>query len=425
MPEWLMIVILFIGSLLINLPIWVALGIATVGTLMVSGAIPLDFFTQVLYNSADSFPILAVPFFMLAGDIMLEGGISDRLVKLAQTMVGHRRGSLGIIMVLTSAVFAAISGSGPATVAAVGGILIPYMYAENYDRSYTCGLAAAAGALGPVIPPSIIFVVYGIAAQVSITDLFMAGFVPGIVMALALIIFNQINAKKHNFGLMQPKASRPERLKALRRAIWSLLMPVIILGGIYSGMCTPTEAAVLACVYGLVVGVFIHKQIKLKSLVPILARTARTTGMVLVLVGTATAFGRLLAHEQIPVLITDFIYSISQNKYVILLIINVFLFFVGMIMDPLASVVILAPLLLNVVKPLGVSPLHFGVIMTMNLVIGLCTPPVGGNLFVAVGIGGIKVETLMKWLYPMIGVLFIVLLIFTYIPALSLFLVGG
>jgi len=422
MSNGLLIFLLFAGALLLNIPIALSLGIATVGTILITGILPMEFFVQTLFNSTDSFPLLAVPFFVLAGDIMMEGGISTRLVNLSKAFIGNVTGSMGIITVVTSAIFAAISGSGPATVAAVGGIMIPIMLEENYDRSFACGLAAASGALGPIIPPSICFVMYGIIAQVSITDLFMAGFIPGIFMAATLIVFAYIMAKKHKFGHVREPATSKEKLRAVNDAKWAIMVPVIILGGIYSGIFTPTEAAIVACDYGLIVGIFVYKELKLKNIVPILARTALTSGYVLILVGCATAFGRLLAIEQIPNAIADFIYSISTNKYVILLIINILLFIVGMFMDTLASIIILAPLLLNIVVPLGVDPLHFGLIMVMNLVIGMCTPPVGVNLFVASGLGGISVEQTMKWLLPMIGVLLIVLMIFTYSPGLSMFL---
>jgi len=422
MSNGLLIFLLFAGALLLNIPIALSLGIATVGTILITGILPMEFFVQTLFNSTDSFPLLAVPFFVLAGDIMMEGGISTRLVNLSKAFIGNVTGSMGIITVVTSAIFASISGSGPATVAAVGGIMIPIMFEENYDHSFACGLAAASGALGPIIPPSICFVMYGIIAQVSITDLFMAGFIPGIFMAAALIIFAYIMSKKHKFGHVRKPATAKEKLRAVNDAKWAILVPIIILGGIYSGIFTPTEAAIVACDYGLIVGIFVYKELKLKNIVPILARTALTSGYVLILVGCATAFGRLLAIEQIPNAIADFIYSISTNKYVILLIINILLFIVGMFMDTLASIIILAPLLLNIVVPLGVDPLHFGLIMVMNLVIGMCTPPVGVNLFVASGLGGISVEQTMKWLLPMIGVLLIVLMIFTYSPGLSMFL---
>jgi C4-dicarboxylate transporter DctM subunit len=422
MSNGLLIFLLFTGSLLLNIPIPISLGIATIGTILISGSLPLEFFVQALFNSSDSFPLLAVPFFVLAGDIMLEGGISKRLVNFSKALIGNVTGSMAIITVLTSAIFAAISGSGPATVAAVGGIMIPAMIAEKYDKSFACGLAAAAGALGPIIPPSICFVMYGIIAQVSITDLFMSGFVPGIVMAVVLIIFCYIVSKKNNFGQLRERTTTKEKLHAFNDAKWAILVPVIILGGIYSGVFTPTEAAIVACDYGLLVSIFIYKEIRLNNILSILARTTLTSGMVLILVGCATSFGRLLAIEQIPVAITAFIYSISTNKAIVLLIINIFLFFVGMFMDTLASIIILAPLLLNIVVPLGVKPLHFGIIMVMNLVIGMCTPPVGVNLFVASSLGGIPIEQTMKWLAPMIVVLLVVLMIFTYSPTLSTFL---
>lgn len=423
MEQGIFIFAIFFIALLMNVPVAFSLGIASVATILFYNLLPLGFVIQAFFSSGDSFPLLAVPFFILAGDIMMQGGISTRLIDFCKTMMGTKRGGLGVITVFASMIFASISGSGPATVAAIGGILIPAMIDEGYDEGYACSLGASAGALGPIIPPSIAFVMYGVIAQVSITDLFIAGIAPGLLMTIALIIFVKVTSKKHKFGVIREKATKKEKLKALKEAIWALMVPVIILGGIYGGIFTPTESAVVACVYGIIVGIFVYKEIKIKDLPNIFAKSALTSGTVLVLIGCATAFGRILALQQIPTMIATAILSVTSNKIIILLLINVLLFITGMFMETLAAIVILAPLMLSIVTPLGISPLHFGMIMVLNLVIGQCTPPVGVNLYVAARVGNIKLEKMFKWLIPMIGVLLIVQMLITYIPAFSTVLV--
>lgn len=420
--QGLVMLLVFTGALFLNIPVGYSLGIASVSLIMAYKILPLGFVIQALFSSGDSFPLLAVPFFILAGDIMMQGGISKRIVNFARTMMGNSYGGLGIITVFTCMIFAAISGSGPATVAAIGGILIPAMIEEGYDKGFACSLGAASGALGPIIPPSIAFVVYGVIANVSITDLFIAGIIPGILMAIALIIFVKITCKKHKFGIVREKATGAEKWKSFKEAFWSLLVPVIILGGIYGGIMTPTESAIIACNYGIIVGLFVYKEIKFKELPQIFAKSALTSGTVLILIGFATAFGRILTLQHIPTMISSAILGITSNKYIILLLINILLFLTGMLMETLAAIVILAPLMLSIVQPLGIDPLHFGMIMVVNLVIGMCTPPVGVNIFVASRLADMPIEKMFKWLTPMIGVLLVVLMIITYVPQLSTFL---
>ena len=435
MEQGILLFAIFFLALFLNVPVAFSLGIASVVVILIYDILPLGFVIQAFFSSSDSFPLLAVPFFILAGDIMMQGGISSRLIDFTKTMGGTKRGGLGVITVIASMIFASISGSGPATVAAIGGILIPEMIKEGYDEGYACSLGASAGALGPIIPPSICFVMYGVIAQVSITELFIAGVVPGILMAMALVIFVKITSNKYEYGVIRPKATAKERLKAFNEieikkmtfkafkdAIWSLAVPVIILGGIYGGIITPTEAAIVACVYGIIIGLFVYKEITIKDLPEILAKSALTSGTALVLVGCATAFGRILALLHISTAIASAILSITDNTILIMLLINVVLFITGMFMETLAAIVILGPLMLSLVTPLGIDPVHFGMIMVVNLVIGQCTPPVGVNLYVAARVGNIKLERMFKWLIPMIGVLLIVLMFVTYIPQLSLLL---
>ena len=413
------IFIFFAVALLLNLPIAISLGISAVMFLLLLSSLPVDLVIQSYISGVDSFPLLAVPFFILAGDIMVEGGISIRLVRFSMSLMKNIRGALGLVAVLTAAIFAAISGSGPATVAAVGSVMIPSMIRNGYDRSFTCALLASAGTLGPVIPPSICFIIYGLVAQQSITDLFIAGVIPGLMMAGALMLVVRFVAKRYNYGAASETVSVRE---AFGEAKWSLLVPGIILGGIYGGLFTPTEAAVIACMCAIFIGIFIYKEITFTGLYAVFARAALVNGTVLILVATATAFGRLLAMEGVPRLLTAQLMAFSNNKFVILLLINVFLFLVGMVMETLAAVIILAPLFLTLIVPLGVNPIHFGVIMTVNLVIGMCTPPVGVNLFVAARIGSVPIEVMFKWLAALLGALAVVLFLVTYIPQLSLFL---
>ena len=422
--SWVTLMILFMAGLLLNLPIAFALGAASIIFLLFFTSLPIDMFIQACFSGIDSMPLLAVPFFILAGEIMLVGGISKRLIDVAKSCINKIPGALGVVTAVSSAFFAAISGSGPATVACIGGITIPEMKKDKYDPSFASAIAAVSGTLGPVIPPSIVFIVYGVSVNVSITKLFIAGVIPGFLMVLALCIWVYIVSRKHNYGLSaEAHASIMPVSKALMNGIWAMLVPVIILGGIYGGFFTPTEAAIVSCVYGILVGALIYRELTVRAFVEALRKAALTTGTVLILVATATAFGRLVAMSGLTELISTGMPSLTDNVVVLLLLINVFLFIVGMFMETLAATIILAPILLQVVAPYNVNPIHFGVIMCVNLVIGMCTPPVGVNLFVATRIGKVSIEQMVRPLLPAIGALLIVLMLVTYIPGLSLFLI--
>lgn len=332
-------------------------------------------------------------------------------------------GGLAIVTIITCMVFAAISGSGPATVAAIGSIMIPAMIQQGYDPGFSAALNACSGTLGPIIPPSIIFIVYGIVAEVSISDLFLAGFLPGFIMTGALCLTAYVISRKRGYRGLDHRASFREVLEAANEAKYGLLMPIVILGGIYGGIFTPTEAAIIAVDYGLIVGIFIHKEMHLRDLWDVLRRSALTSGSVLIIVGLATVFGNLLTLEGVPMAVANFIVSLSNNKYVILFLINIFLLFVGCVMESLAAIIILTPILLPVVKAVGVDPLHFGIILAVNLVIGMVTPPVGVNLFVASSVSKLRVEVIAKNAVPFIGTLLVALAIVTYVPWFSLVLV--
>ncbi len=428
----------------LNVPIAMALSLCCMFFVWIIGGLPMSMIMQSFFSSVNSFSLLAVPFFILAGELMMAGGISKRLVNVCSVFMRNITGSLGLITIVTCTLFASISGSGAATVAAIGGIMVPYMLEARYDKAYAASLAAASGSLGPVIPPSISFIMYGIIAQVSITELFIAGIVPGLVMAGCLIVFNYFVCKKFGFGKdlkkegyvasktseaidaaaakAEAKSAEPEMSKAktIVDAIPALLVPVIILGGIYGGVFTPTEAAVVACVYALIVGVFIYRELKIPEIFSAFGKTCYTGGTVILLVCGATAFGRLLTIEQVPTSMAEFVLGISTNPIVVLLFINIFLFIVGMFMETLSAIIILSPLLLAMVEPLGINPVHFGVIMVVNLVIGQCTPPVGVNIFISAKQAQISIGGMMKWLIAVILVLIVALLCITYFTPLSL-----
>ncbi len=424
MNPGLLLLLIFIGVLFLNVPIAFALGVAAMAVMYFCGTFSLDFMAQISFNAADSFTLLAVPFFVLAGDIMVAGGISNRLVKFGTVMLSSTRGALGMITVFVSMIFAAISGSGPATVAAVGGILLPSMIARNYDKAFAGTLAAAAGSLGPVIPPSLCMIMYGVVVGVSITDLFLGGMLPGILRGVSLRLYTHRAAVRHGYGETPVRHTGREKLRALNEGKWSLLVPVIILGGIYTGVFTPTESAVIACDYALFIGIFVYRELSFKDIPRILINTTLTSGTMIIILACAAAFGKVLTMERIPAMIAAALLGVTDNVFVILLLINVFLLLVGMLMESLAAIIILAPLLITIVKPLGVDPLHFGIIMTMNLSIGMFTPPVGVNLFVASRIGNIPIENMFKWVLPMVATLVTVLLLVTFIPGIATFLPG-
>ena len=420
------IIIMVIGLivfLLLRIPIAYSIGLASMLALLFGKGLGIDYLTQTLFNANNSFTLLAVPFFILAGDLMLAGGVSKRLVNCIQMYLGSISGSLAIITVVACMIFAAISGSGPATVAAMGGIMIPIMIEENYDRGFSCSLASAAGSLGPVIPPSVIFVMYGVTAGVSISDLFIAGITPGIIIGVVLIIYAKVLVKKNNWGIKKPKATVRGKLIATKDAIWAILVPVIILGGIYSGIFTPTEAAVVACVYAIIIGFFVYKELTFKKLYEVFKRSTLTLGSAIIIVAFSSIFGRILTIQQVPQTLATFLTGITDSKILILIVINIFLFFVGMFMETLSAVLILAPILVPIAIAYGISPIHFGVLMTINLALGLCTPPVGVNTYVASSLGGIKIEEMIKSLLPLIGVMFVTILLISFIEPSSMWLV--
>ncbi len=410
--------------LLFSVPIGICLGLATmVVMIFVDGTPPMVLLARSVVTGADSFPLIAVPLFILAGDLMQHGGMSRRIVGFANALIGHIRGGLAYVNVLACVFFAAISGSSPATVAAIGSNMIPEMEKVGYTRKFSGALTASSGMIGVMIPPSIPFIIYGVTAEVSIGKLFLAGIVPGILFALMFMLVARILLR--NDTTVQESTttfSGAGVWQSFRTSIWALLVPGIILGGIYSGVFTPTEAGAVAVVYAMFIGIFVYRDITIRDLPEILAGSAKTSGTILILVIMATAFGRLITLARIPTELAATITSLSDNPIMILLLINLLLLVIGMFMETISSIIIMTPILLPVATALGVDPIVFGVILTVNLAIGFCTPPLGVNLFVASGISGVSIEKLSRAILPFFVGMIVLLMLITYIPAISLFL---
>ena len=408
--------------LLIGAPIAVSLGIATIVTMVATTNISLTTIATACFSGLESFPLMAIPFFMLAGSLMKSGGISRRILAFADALVGWITGATGMVTIVASMFFAALSGSSPATVTAIGSMTIPQMKEEGYDSAYATAIVAAAGTIGVIIPPSIPFVIYGVSAQCSISDLFIAGVIPGILIGVVLMLMNYFSCRTHHYGKKHSSSGR-HLLATLKDSIWALLVPVIILGGIYGGIFTPTESAVAAIVYSFFVGMFVYKEMTWKSFLSAVKETVLTNGQTTFLVGISMSFARFLTMSQVPTSVAKSILNIS-NPLAILLVINLFLLVVGCFIDNISSTVILTPIFLPIITGLGMSPVQFGIIMTVNLAIGFITPPYGCNLFFASAISGVSVVNIAKKILPMIGVMLLVLLALTLFPGLSLGLLG-
>lgn len=419
--------------LIMGAPIAVCLGVSSIAAMLVQGAgRPLDTvmsaMPQMFSSSMSKFVLLAIPYFILAGNIMDKAQISKRLINLAEACVGHLRGGLAIVCVIVSCFFAAISGSGPATVAALGLVMIPGMIRSGYSPSFSAALMASAGAIGVIIPPSITFVVYGsIASGVGIGDLFKAGVIPGLIMGAALIAAALILGRKANLVKL-PKASWHDRWVAFKEAFWGLLMPVIILGGIYGGFFTPTEAAAVAAIYGIIVGL-ITRKLNLRDLWDLLVDSVSQTAVVMLIVGTASLFSYALTLTGIAADASSALIEISGgNKYIFLLIVNVILLIAGCFIDANSAMYIIVPILTPVAAALNIDLVHLGCIMVFNLAVGLVTPPVGVNLYVGCGIAGIKLKSICKSVMPLIIAAIIALLLVTYVEPISMILpnlIGG
>lgn len=417
----------FFILLILNVPISVCLGVSAIAALIYDGA-SLTIVATNMYSGISKFLLLAIPFFVLSGNIMAKAGISQRLIRFVDSCVGHKRGGIAIVCVIVACFFGAISGSGPATVAALGAVLIPAMIEQGgFSAPFATALMATASSIAIVIPPSIAFVVYASISGESIGDLFMAGIIPGILMGVALAVVVLMEVKKKNIQVTRRKATAKERWEAFKDAFWGFLMPVIILGGIYGGIFTPTEAAAVSVVYGLIVGIFIYKEIKLADLFDLFVDSAKTTGGIMLIVAAASLFSYVCTIYGISDAASALLGRVATNQFVFLLIVNIIFLIAGCFVDANSAMYIFIPIMLPVCKSLGYDLVAFGVMATVNLAIGQVTPPVGVNLFVAISIKikeGIKVtlQEISRAVVPLIIACVIVLLLLTYIPQITLFL---
>ena len=417
----------FFVFLILGIPIGICLGLSSICAILYSGT-SLTIVATNMYSGISKFLLLAIPFFVLSGNIMAKAGISKRLIRFVDTCVGHKKGGIAIVCVIVACFFGAISGSGPATVAALGMVLIPAMIERGgFSAPFSTALMATSSSIAIVIPPSIAFVVYASITGVSIADMFTAGIVPGILMGVALVIVVLLEAKKHNIQPTQKKATAKERWDAFKDAFWGFLMPVIILGGIYGSVFTPTEAAAVSVVYGLFVGIFIYKEIKLKDLWDLMVDSAKTTGGIMLIVASASLFSFVCTKFGIAQAASDLLGSVAHNQFVFLLIVNIIFLIAGCFIDANSAMYIFIPIMLPVCKALGYDLVAFGIVATVNLAIGQVTPPVGVNLFVAISVKlkkgmEVTIQQISKAVMPMIAASVAVLLLITYVPQISTFL---
>jgi C4-dicarboxylate transporter DctM subunit len=410
------VVLLFMGA-----PITLSLGAAAMGGMIVSGQ-PLEGLVEVAYTSVNSFPIMALPAFILSGALMESAGISRRLVAVAESLAGPFIGGMAASTILSCLFFGAISGSGPATTAAVGMLMIPAMMRHGYKRGYAGAVTSSSGGLGVVIPPSIPMVIYGVTASQSIADLFIAGFIPGVMLAVGLMAMNYIRSRQNNYQGDGTTISANKVLWTMKEGFWALLAPVIILGGIYTGFFTPTEAAIVSIFYTLFVGIFIYGEIRISGVMKALENTTWITGRVLIIMFTALAFGQLLTINKIPDLIAQGLLDLTGNLYLIWALIIFFLLFMGMFMETLATIMLVTPVLLPVMVSLGVDPIHFGVVLVCCCEIGFATPPLGENMFIASGVAKATLEEISLNALPFVFVSVLVVFLIAYFPGLTLWL---
>jgi C4-dicarboxylate transporter DctM subunit len=411
----------FIGLLFLGAPITLSLGAAAMGGMLVSGK-PLEGLVEIAYTSVNSFPIMALPAFILSGALMESAGISRRLVAVAEALAGPFTGGMAASTVLSCLFFGAISGSGPATTAAVGMLMIPAMVRHGYDRGYAGAVTSSSGGLGVVIPPSIPMVIYGVTASESIADLFIAGFIPGVMLAVGLMAMNYFISRRKQYKGDGKVLSAKVVVVTMKEGFWALLTPVIILGGIYTGFFTPTEAAIVSIFYTLFVGIFIYKEIKLSGVMKALESTTWITGRVLIIMFTALAFGQLLTLNNIPDLIAQGLLNLTDNLYMIWALIIFFLLFMGMFMETLATIMLVTPVLLPVMVSFGVDPIHFGVVLVCCCEIGFATPPLGENMFIASGVARATLEEISVNALPFVFVSIFVVFLIAYLPGLTLWL---
>lgn len=416
-----MFVLMFVLFLL-TVPVAVAIGLSSSAALIMID-MPIGFVVQQYFTGLNSFTLLAIPFFILAGALMESTGISQQIVDFVGSMVGHHSGGYAIVLIVACMFFAALSGSAAATVAAIGGIMVPHMVKKGYDARFSTATAAASAGLAVIIPPSISMILYCVATNVSITKLFTAGIIPGILLGLTEIVYARLVCKKNGFT-GDEKKSGAERCATFKKAIWALFMPIIILGGIYGGFFTATEASAVAVAYAMIVGFFVYRTLTLKKLFETFKEAAIMVTVIMLVLSTAQLFAYILTYANVPTTVANWFIGFAANKYMFLVLINFFLLIVGMFFDPGPGMIILAPILAPAASAFGIDLVHFGLIMVINFSIGAITPPFAVNLFVASQIGGLKYEQIVRPILPYILLLIVDLLIITYIPPISLFLPG-
>lgn len=412
---------LFLLFLMIGLPVFFGL-LAAPGLLLWLNGQERDIalLYRNVYNGIDSFPLMAIPFFMLAGELMNRGGITTRLVEFAQAIMGHLRGGLAHVNILSSMLFAGLSGSAVADTSALGSMLIPAMEKQGYSRRFAAAITAASSVIGPIIPPSGIMIIYAYVMGESVAALFLAGIVPGIMVGVGLMLMVKLMADKYDFPVASARYSWPERGRASLKAFFPLMTPVIILGGILGGVFTPTEAAAVAVGYAAFIGLFVLKSLHIHELPGVLMKAAMTSSVVLLLVGAAMAFKTVVSLSHAPETLAEYILSLSDNPLILLFLINILLFLVGMFLDAGPAIIILGPILGPIFVSMGVDPIHFAIIMSVNLTVGLATPPMGLVLFVASSVSGERVENIARAIVPFLLVEILVIFMITYIPAISM-----
>ncbi|MFR8235891.1 MAG: TRAP transporter large permease [Anaerovoracaceae bacterium] len=431
------VAVLFISLIVllaIGVPVGFSIGGATMLSMFLCSDLNMVTNAQYCYSGIFSFTVMAIPFFMLAGTIMSTGGIAKRIVNFAAALIDFVNGAIGCVSIIACMFFGALSGSGMATASAIGSMMIPEMKQKGYDPAYAATIICFGGIVGPIIPPSLSFVLYGSSTNVSIPDLFLAGVLPGILIGIIFVVTNIIMCSMNGTDLRKNSntvvekvpmgVSMKKRLKNIVKAtvdgFWALLSPVIILGGIYSGIFTPTEAACVSVIYSIIVSIFIYKDMDLKGLYNTFLETSVLNGITSFLLGYSTVFSTFMTFERVPQAITDFLTGVSDNPYVVLLVINIILLITGCFLDTVPAIIVMAPMLLPTVEAMNLDPVHFGVIMAVNLALGLCSPPYGCNLFVGAAVAKIKMESMLKYIVPYFIVGVAALLLITYIPQISL-----
>ncbi len=412
---------LLVGLMLTGMPISIALGLAVMTFIFSFTQVPLESVALKLFTGIEKFEIMAIPFFILAGNFLTHGGVAKRMINFASSVVGHWHGGLGLASVLACALFAALSGSSPACVVAIGSIMLPAMVKAGFPPRFGAGVITTSGALGILIPPSIAMVMYSVSTNTSLSALFLAGVVPGAILAIMLGLTTWWRARKNDYPRMA-NASWGQRMKALRESFWGLLLIVVVMGGIYGGLFTPTEAAAMAAVYAFIVAVFVYKDISLKDVPRVLLSSANMSAMLLYIITNAVLFSFVLANEQIPQHLADWLVNMGLGPITFLLAVNILLLVAGNFMEPSSIILIMAPILFPVAMKLGIDPVHFGILIIVNMEVGMCHPPVGLNLYVASGITKMGISELSVAVWPWLATMLVFLMLVTYWPGMSIWL---